>query len=231
MGLDLLSLGTIIVLVLVLIFGFLMDGYAVFLRVAGVEGLGEILAMSNLVQYIARISNVVVIFALSFAFETGRLSIQVSFIFLIASIIGMMTVYYLIREKRFCNLVGLLLLPVLYPSFKAVCKVPVWRPVGGLSMRSIRLLSFSALTNSLIVIAMFVPFGIASIYPEMRMTSVYFGQLMNFFATLLVFAIQDPISMRLVDAGNFQETGASLLYGRVISYGITAIFFACLYFL
>ena len=54
-------------LVFVLMFGFVMDGYAVFLRVAGVEGLAEVLAMANLVQYIARISNVVVIFALSFA--------------------------------------------------------------------------------------------------------------------------------------------------------------------
>ena len=75
---------------------------------------------------------------------------------------------------------------------------------------------------------MYIPFGIATLYPEMRMTSVYFGQLMNFFATLLVFAIQDPVSMRLIDAGNLKEAGTSLLYGRVFSYCLTALVFAIL---
>jgi riboflavin transporter FmnP len=75
---------------------------------------------------------------------------------------------------------------------------------------------------------MFIPFGIASLYPEMRMTSVYVGQLMNFFATLLVFGIQDPISMRMVDAGSLKEAGTALLYGRVFSYVMAAAFFAFL---
>ena len=75
-----------------------MDAYAVFLRVAGVEGLGEVLAMSNLVQYIARISNVLVIFILSFAFETGKLTIPVSLIFLLASLVGIVTVLTLIKS-------------------------------------------------------------------------------------------------------------------------------------
>ena len=77
-------------------------------------------------------------------------------------------------------------------------------------MESIKLAGISTLTNLLIVIAMFVPFGIASHYPEMRMTSVYFGQLINFFATLLVFGMQDPVSMRLVDGGVLEEVGAAL---------------------
>ena len=76
-------------LLLVLTFGFVMDGYAVFLRVAGARGLGEVLAMANLVQYIARISNVLVIFVISFAFETGRLSSDVALIFLLASALGL----------------------------------------------------------------------------------------------------------------------------------------------
>ena len=73
------TIETIIIagLISVLVFGFVMDGYAVFLRVAGVEGLAESLAMANLVQYIARISNVLVIFVLSFAFETGRLKTNI----------------------------------------------------------------------------------------------------------------------------------------------------------
>ena len=217
-------------LVSVLIFGFVMDAYAVFLRVAGVDGLGEVLAMSNLVQYIARISNVLVIFILSFAFETGRLTAPVSLIFLLASLVGLVTVYGLIQSKRFCNVVRLALLPVLYPSFRQVAKVDVWRDIGYFKKASLRLAGYSAFTNMLIVIAMFIPFGIASFYPEMRMTSVYVGQLMNFFATLLVFAIQDPISMRMVDGGSFKEAGTALLYGRVFSYALAAIFFSVLLF-
>ena len=228
LGLDLSAAILIGILVSVLIFGFVMDAYAVFLRVAGVDGLGEVLAMSNLVQYIARISNVLVIFILSFAFETGRLSAPVSLIFLLASLVGIATVYVLIKSPIFCKVVRIALLPVLYPSFKHVAKIDVWRDTGHFKKGSLKLATYSAITNMLIVIAMFIPFGIASLYPEMRMTSVYVGQLMNFFATLLVFGIQDPISMRMVDAGSLKEAGTALLYGRVFSYVMAATFFAFL---
>jgi len=229
-GVDLSAAVLIGILVAVLIFGFVMDAYAVFLRVAGVEGLGEVLAMSNLVQYIARISNVLVIFILSFAFETGKLTIPVSLIFLLASLVGIVTVLTLIKSRRFCTLVRLVLMPVLYPSFRHVAMLDVWRDIAHFKRASIKLASYSAITNMLIVIAMFIPFGIASLYPDMRMTSVYVGQLMNFFATLLVFAIQDPISMRMVDSGSLKEAGTALLYGRVLSYALAAIFFGVLLF-
>lgn len=231
LALDLSALILIALLVSVLIFGFAMDAYAVFLRVAGVDGLGEVLAMSNLVQYIARISNVLVIFILSFAFETGRLSVSVALIFLVASLFGVVTVYALMSSRKFCSLVRALLLPVLYPSFKKVSKIDVWRDTGNFTRNSLKLATYSAITNMLIVIAMFIPFGIASFYPEMRMTSVYVGQLMNFFATLLVFAIQDPVSMRMVDAGTLKEAGTALLYGRMFSYVLAAGFFATLFLL
>jgi len=215
-------------LVTVLMVGFVLDSYAVFLRVAGIHGLAEVLAMSNLVQYLARISNVVVIFILSFAFETGRLTVPVSLIFFLASILGIITVFSLIQSRALCNFVRVLLMPILYPSFKHVSKISVWRDTGHFSSGSFKLALYSALTNTLIVVAMYIPFGIATLYPEMRMTSVYFGQLMNFFATLLVFAIQDPISMRLIDSGSLKEAGTSLLYGRVFSYGLTALIFGLL---
>jgi len=215
-------------LVTVLMVGFVLDSYAVFLRVAGIHGLAEVLAMSNLVQYLARISNVVVIFILSFAFETGRLTVPVSLIFFLASILGIITVFSLIQSRALCNFVRVLLIPILYPSFKHVSKISVWRDTGHFSSGSFKLALYSALTNTLIVVAMYIPFGIATLYPEMRMTSVYFGQLMNFFATLLVFAIQDPISMRLIDSGSLKEAGTSLLYGRVFSYGLTALIFGLL---
>ena len=229
LSIDLSAAILISILVSVLIFGFVMDAYAVFLRVAGVDGLGEVLAMSNLVQYIARISNVLVIFILSFAFETGRLSTPVSLIFLLASLVGIVTVYALIKSPAFCKAVRFTLLPVLYPSFRHVAKIDVWRDTGHFKKASLKLATYSAITNMLIVIAMFIPFGIASLYPEMRMTSVYVGQLMNFFATLLVFAIQDPVSMRMVDAGSLKEAGTALLYGRVLSYVLATVFFGILF--
>jgi hypothetical protein len=167
-----------------------------------------------------------VIFILSFAFETGRLTTPVALIFLLASLLGIVTVYALIKSKQFCNLVRITLLPILYLSFRHVAKINAWRDTGHFKKASLRLATYSAVTNMLIVIAMFIPFGIASFYPEMRMTSVYVGQLMNFFATILVFAIQDPISMRMVDSGSLKEAGTALLYGRVFSYALAVIFFS-----
>lgn len=227
---DLIKLGFSGILISVLMLGFVMDAYAVFLRVAGVEGLAEMLAMSNLVQYIARVSNVLVIFILSFAFETGLLSISVSSIFFFASLLGVLTVYILVKSSYFANAVRLLLVPILYPSFRNVARISVWKDIGRVAQGSFKLGLYSTLTNTLIVIAMYLPFGIANAYPEMRMTSVYVGQLMNFFATLLVFSIQDPISMRLVDAGNLKEARTSLLYGRLFSYIIACVFFGILIF-
>lgn len=228
---DLNGILLIAILVTVLMFGFVMDGYAVFLRVAGVEGLAEILAMANLVQYIARISNVVVIFVLSFAFETGRLTVDVALVFLLASFLGLVSVFGLIRLKPFCNFVTVCLRPLLYFSFRNISNKHVWREIGFFRMGSIKLAGISTLTNLLIVIAMFVPFGIASHYPEMRMTSVYFGQLINFFATLLVFGMQDPVSMRLVDGGVLEEVGAALLYGRLASYMLAMMIFTFMLYL
>ena len=219
----------IVMLMAVLILGFVLDGYAVFLRVTQVEGLAEILAMANLVQYMARISNIIVIFILSYAFETQRLSVNVALLFFISSVFGMLFVFILIRSKSFCNLITFVLRPVLYFSFKNISGKYIWRDIGFLKLKSIKLAMVSATTNLLIVIAMFVPFGIASHYPEMRMTSVYAGQMMNFFATLLVFSIQDPISMRRVDGGAHEEVGSALLYGRVISYFLASIFFIAMW--
>lgn len=223
--LDISGIMMVVLLVAVLIFGFVMDGYAVFLRVAGAAGLAEILAMANLVQYIARISNVLVIFILSFAFETGWLALDVSFIFLAASAFGIIFVLLLIASRRFCDLTTFFLRPLLYFSFREKSAQYVWRKLGFVRVGSLKLLAISTLTNSLIVLAMFIPFGIASHFPEMRMTSVYVGQLVNFFATLLVFAIQDPVSMRLVDGGVLDEVGAALLYGRVLSYFVASLVF------
>jgi hypothetical protein len=213
-------------LLLVLTFGFVMDGYAVFLRVAGARGLGEVLAMANLVQYIARISNVLVIFVLSFAFETGRLSSDVALIFLLASALGLVFTFALVRSRGFCNLVTNALRPVLHLSFRSIARNYVWRQVGFPRTKSFKLVLVSACTNALIIFAMYVPFGIASHYPDMRMTSVYFGQLINFFATLVVFSVQDPISMRLVDSGEFDDVGSSLIFGRVVSYAVGILVFA-----
>jgi len=57
------------------------------------------------------------------------------------------------------------------------------------------------------------------------MTSVYVGQLINFLATILVFSIQDPISMRLIDLEKYDDVGVSLVFGRIFSYGITVVIF------
>jgi hypothetical protein len=220
-----------IILSVILVFGFLMDGYAVFLRVAKVDGVAEVLAMAALVQYFARISNVIVIFALSYAFESNNLTVDISLIFFTSSLLGMFLVFAMIRSERFCNCITWCLRPALYFSFKSRSGKNIWHAMGPIKLELIKLASLSMLTNFIIVLAMFIPFGIASRYPEVRMTSVYFGQLMNFFATLLVFGFQDPISMRTVDGGRHADVGAALIYGRVASYFLASLIFMAVFLL
>jgi hypothetical protein len=215
----------VLVLVVILIVGFLLDAYAVLLKISQFSGVGEMLAMSNLVQYMARMSNVLVIFALSFLFETNRLNVSVAFVFLLATFIGVFAVYALTKSQKFCSVIQLFLTPFLYPSFKVLAKKNIWKNLNFSKSELNRLTFFSTVTNSLIVLAMFVPFGIAYAYPEIRMTSVYVGQLINFFATILVFSIQDPISMRLIDSEEYQNVGISLVFGRVFSYIVVTLIF------
>ncbi len=215
----------VLVLVLILIVGFLLDAYAVLLKISQFSGVGEMLAMSNLVQYMARMSNVLVIFALSFLFETNRLNVSVAFVFLMATFIGAFAVYALTKSQKFCSVIQLFLTPFLYPSFKALANKNIWKNLNFSKSELNKLTFFSTVTNSLIVLAMFVPFGIAYAYPEIRMTSVYVGQLINFFATILVFSIQDPISMRLIDSEQYQNVGISLVFGRIFSYIVATLIF------
>lgn len=226
---DVTGIILMVVLVAVLTFGFIMDGYSIFLRVTGMHGVAEVLAMANLVLYVSRISNVAVIFCLSLAFETGKLPVNVSLVFLLASISGVASIAALVHSKRFCNTVTTCLRPILHLSFREISKVYVWRELGRFRDVSPRLTGMSMLTNSLIVMAMFVPFGLAAVYPEMRMTSVYMGQLVNFLASFLVFSIQDPVSMRLVDGGALEKVGAALLYGRCISYFLVSLVFGLIW--
>lgn len=218
-----------VVLVIMLVLGFVIDAYSVFLKVAVVDGLGESLAMANLVQYLARISNVLVVFFLSFAFETGRLESDVVYLFMLASGLGVISVITLLYVKRACDLVTCSLFPVLYFPFPMLSRRLVWQDLRLFDAKQLRLVVTSAATNFLIVLAMFVPFGIAAIYPEMRMTSVYIGQLVNFLATLLFFSLQEPVSMRLVDEEAYQSVGSALLWGRVSSYILALVIFALLY--
>lgn len=215
----------VLVLVMILIAGFLLDAYAVLLKIGQFSGVGEMLAMSNLVQYMARMSNVLVIFALSLLFETNRLNVSVAFVFLLATFMGAIAVYALTKSQKFCSVIRLFLTPFLYPSFKGLAKKDIWRELNFSFKEFNRLTFFSTFTNGLIVLAMFAPFGIAYAYPEIRMTSVYVGQLINFLATILVFSIQDPISMRLIDHERYEDVGVSLVFGRIFSYIITIFIF------
>ena len=212
-------------LIFILVAGFVMDAYAVLLKIGQFSGVGEMLAMSNLVQYMARMSNVLVILILSILFETQVLSVSIVLVFLTASFLGAIAVYVLTKSESFCSLVRFFLMPFLYPSFKKLAQKNIWKELNFSFKEFNRLTFFSTFTNSLIVLAMFAPFGIAYAYPEIRMTSVYVGQLINFLATILVFSIQDPISMRLIDHEKYDDVGVSLVFGRIFSYGITIVIF------
>jgi hypothetical protein len=215
----------IALLVFILVAGFVMDAYAVLLKIGQFSGVGEMLAMSNLVQYMARMSNVLVIFILSILFETKFLDVSITLVFLCASFLGAISVFVLTKSESFCALIRIVLMPFLYPSFKKLAKQNIWKELNFSNKKLNRLTFFSTFTNSLIVLAMFAPFGIAYAYPEIRMTSVYVGQLINFLATILVFSIQDPISMRLIDLEKYDDVGISLVFGRVFSYVITVVIF------
>ena len=114
-------------------------------------------------------------------------------------------------------------------SFPVISKKRIWKNVSiNFNRGSINKVSiFSCLINSSLIFAMFIPFGISEKFPEYRMTSVYVGQIINFFSTFLTFGLLDPKIMRNVSEGDFHTVIKNQIAGKFASY----IIMCCIFFI
>ena len=216
-----------IFLCFLLIVGFLFDTYAIFLRLGRKKNISEYIAAANLIQYMARILNMGVIFIITFLFEIKKLEFKISFLFSLSCFFGFFVVYFFVKYRGFANFINKLISFPLYLSFPLISKRRIWKRIDlNFSRKKLNKISiFSFLINSFLIFAMFVPFGISEKFPEYRMTSVYIGQIISFFSTFLTFGLLDPNIMTSVSRGDVYKAIQNQVFGRFISYAMMSAIF------
>ena len=213
-----------------LIVGFLFDTYAIFLRLGRQKNISEYMAAANLIQYMARILNMGVVFLITFLFEIKKVNLNISLIFSLACFFGIFVVYFFSKYRLFANFINKIISIPLYLSFPIISKKRIWKNIFfSFNLNSFNKISiFSFLINSFLIFAMFIPFGISEKFPEYRMTSVYIGQILSFFSTFLTFGLLDPNIMRKVGCGDVYRALHSQIIGRFFSYIVMSIVFLCI---
>ncbi len=211
-------------LTIALALSYALDGHSILVRShEATEKKAELLALSNLVQYFARIITVISIFVISALTEGAHIQIDSARIFAGSSLCAVIVFLLIIGSQRFANGIVTLIKPAVMLSFPALANQTYWTKLP--PDQQIRLTVASFVTNFLLLLAAFLPFLIASTVPQYRMTSVYAGQLLNFGASAIVLTIQDPHAMRMLDCGRAGVVRHSVLRGRLLSHAAAVFVF------
>lgn len=216
-----------IILATLLTTSYVLDTHSIYIRTHNrSEMIGEFLALANLVQYLSRILIVISVFCISILTETNHKPINFYVIFSVASICSNIVSILLMKSERAADLLCTLVKPAIILSFRNIADQKYWRTSN--VQKKISLIISSFTVNTLALIASFLPFIIAENIPQYRMTSVYAGQLLNFFATAIVLTMLEPKAMRLLSTGAADQARASILLGRIISHTLASVAFGVL---
>lgn len=215
----------IFVLSAMLVLSFVIDIYVIFLRFARQSKLAEFMSAANLVQYVSRIINMLVIFTITIYYEKGA-DVNPVFIFSTSCFISVFVILIMIRKKVFFKLFGKFFIGfILIKTFPSIKNISVWKDIEIRKKISFKVAFSSFVVNTAILLAMFVPFGVANSYPEYRMTAVYFGQIVNFSSTLMNFALLDPLLVRELRSGKVFSMLGGQIMGRIFSYFFIGLIF------
>ena len=192
----------------------IVEIYVIFIKGNhGVSGTRQILAYANVVQYFARIMYILALFGLTVLLEVYGLSFEILLIVFIGFVVGLFGSLILCVWGSSILVLNFIFAPIIifaFPSLQERLREPVKQKMnfgGGIPMNKI---SFATLiASTLIGLAAIVPFLVAIIASDYRMIATYFGQLLNFGATLLLFLIVDPILFRGLDEASPEELGLS----------------------
>ena len=158
----------------------------------------EVLALSNWVVYVARMFNMLFALTLAAVFETG-IELRVSVVVFYAFSVAFILCFSYRRLPSFDNVIRVVLWPMIYLLFPRIKGVGFWRkPCLGVSNASVAMF----VSTGFIYAAVILPFLVAHFVPQYRMTVVFIGQLMNFFATAILLGLVEPRIMRQLDNAN-----------------------------
>ena len=178
----------------------------------------QVIALGNWVVYVARILNVVFATTLGFLFEL-QLSIRLSEVFFIGFLLAfMVSIFYLaspLVERGLNFLLGI----IIYRPFPELQGIQFWRKVSfGIGSRVLSMF----VSANFIYLALILPFLMAKLFPEFRMTAVFIGQFMNFIATAILLSYVEPKIMYSFDTNEPNIFLDGFIFGRVILVGLMA---------
>lgn len=210
-----------LVLALILAFSIVVELHAYFIKTTSYKDMGaQALAYANWVIYVARILNMVFAFFLALSWEYG-FSLQLSIIFALGFFLGtVLSILYLL-SRRLEGIINAVLWPVLFIPFRSFRYVRFWRETHNVISR--RWLAMF-MTAGMAYMALLVPFFVARMLPEYRMSAVYVGQAFNFASTLVLLTAVEPRMMLSLDdagkAGKKAQFMDGFIYSRIFVTGI-----------
>ena len=207
----------------------LLDIYAMMARTAVTrEKNSEVFAISNWIQYQARILTMVTAFSLSFCLEHAIIGSDIRTLFFFSGIEALIMIGLLVRTSTLSGPLCILQ------------KLTVSRFFGSLGAKDFkrevqfcgkgRVLFISFLVGYLVLAATIVPFVFSQSLPQYRMTLVYIGQAFNFGASILTFTSLDRYFYQSMDAGSEQAYLNQQIGGRLFAQVAITLSLAASYF-
>ncbi|MDA8631870.1 hypothetical protein N9L29_04145 [Litoricolaceae bacterium] len=203
-------------LILLLSLSIVLELHGYFIKTANFsERQSLTIGFSNWVIYLARILNMGFAFLLAFAFEYG-LTLQLSVIFASAFLLGTILSAWYVSSRRAESLLNLALGFILYMPFRELKGEGFWRSTKAtFSYRWV----FMVISAGMAYFAILMPFFVARMLPEFRMTSVFLGQALNFGSTLILLGMIEPRMMADLDrvrgSARHPEGLNGFIHGRV----------------
>ncbi len=204
-------------LIAVISLSFLFDAHSIYLKTEKTVKRGEYMAYAHLMQYISRLINMVAVFSMAILYENFKLKIDFNAVLFFSSLLGVLFLVAGLRFKMPYYIVAILSYPIVMVAFKKLRNENTWQIIRYRKL-NIKIFMASVVTYLLILIGIFLPFFIAERYPDMRMSSVYIGQIINFMSTLTILAYLEPSLMRMLDLSGNRYLRMNLIYSRIFSY-------------
>jgi len=203
------------IIIAILTLAMLFDLYSQFIRAnISAKGTSQLIGKSNWVQYQARILTMLSVVLLTYCYEKNIISFDINSLlsaaFLVSGIFG---IFYIKNKSIFYAFNSLLDIPTYFTFSKFYKEKYSIRTT--LKLDKIFLSSFAV--NLAINSAIVIPFILAEKYPDMRMTSAYVGQLLNFFGSIINFNLIEPAFYRALDAKTEQVVASQIIYSKILS--------------
>lgn len=208
---------------LLIAISFLFDAFSLYVKTEKTEKRGEYLAYANLIQYIARLLNMLSVFLMAIIYENSEVKLNLVAILCMSGFFGVVLLVIGLHYRWPYKFAVILMYPITYLSFNKIKDNVCWKTIEYKRI-SFKVFCSSVATYLLIIFGMFAPFFIAEVFPNMRMTSVYVGQILNFAATITVLAYQEPAMMRILDLNGNEIIRATMVYSRIFTYIMLIIF-------